>query len=151
MSLDFISALSAKVFRKDGTVEDKGVVSDRVVTTAGVVYLVDCFQNSTTSPLHNFKYHASGTATGAEAVGDTSLLGEVDTRETGSLAEGSSTNIFVSSATHAYTSTLAITEHGILNSQTNGTLWDRSKFDAINVVSGDSIGWTYSLTCTAGG
>ncbi len=151
MNLEFVSALSAKVIRKDGTVEDKGVVSDRVVTAAGVNYLVDSFVDSSASPMDNFKYHASGTATGAESTADTSLLGEVDTRETGSLGEGSSTNIFISSATHAYTSTLAITEHGILNSQTNGALWDRSKFNAINVVNGDSIEFTYSLTCTPGG
>jgi len=151
MSLKFMSLLSARVIRKDGKVEDRGKISDRVVTTAGVVYLVDSFQDSTTYPMHNFKYHASGTGTAAEAVGDTSLLGEIDTRETGSLAEGSSTNIFVSSATHAYTATRAITEHGLLNSQTNGTLWDRSKFDAINVVDGDSIEFSYSLVCTSGG
>jgi hypothetical protein len=47
----------------------------------------------------------------------------------------------------------AITEHGLF-SQTRaggGTLMDRSKFAAINVVATDSIQFTYELTLTAGG
>jgi len=52
--------------------------------------------------------------------------------------------------TIAYTTTKAITEHGIFNDPTAGTLMDRTVFSAINVVSGDSVQYTYTLTLTAG-
>lgn len=144
--------LSAKVIRKNGEVEDKGKISDKVVTTVGVNYLVDSFQDSTTYPMDDFKYHDSGTGTGAEVVGNTGLGTPCgDARDEGTPGEGASANIFKTVATHTYDESLAITEHGLFSASSDGVLWDRSKFDPINVVDGDQIEWTYSLECTAGG
>ena len=58
---------------------------------------------------------------------------------------------YKSVATIPFTSTLAITEHGLFSASTSGTLWDHSVFAAINVVSGDSIQFTYDLTINDGG
>lgn len=148
------SRLRARVFHPDGTVIDYGTVSRRVVTTAGVNFLVDAFQNLVEAEL--MKFHASGTGTVAEAIGDTALGAESTTitdRATGSQTEGASANIYKSVGTQTYTGSAAITEHGLLSSATEGagTLWDRSVFAAINVVNGSAIEWTYELTCTAGG
>jgi hypothetical protein len=46
-----------------------------------------------------------------------------------------------------------VTEHGIFSQAATGggTLWDRSVFSAINVVSGDSIQFTYTCTVSSGG
>jgi len=52
--------------------------------------------------------------------------------------------------TISYTTTKAITEHGLFNAATAGTLLDRTVFTVINVVSGDSIQFTYELECAAG-
>ena len=46
--------LSAKVIRKNGKVEVKGVISKKVVTDAGVAYLVDSFQDSTSTNLNQY-------------------------------------------------------------------------------------------------
>jgi len=43
-----------------------------------------------------------------------------------------------------------VTEHGLFNASSAGTLMDRTVFSAINVVNGDSIQFTYELTATAG-
>jgi hypothetical protein len=52
----------------------------------------------------------------------------------------------------SYTSSLAITEWGLFNqSAQGGTMWDHRVFSAINVNSGDSIQFTYTLTINAGG
>jgi hypothetical protein len=145
------AALEAKVIRANGAVEDRGVVSRRSVTTAFVNYLVACFLQSTTSPLDVFKYHEPGSGTGAESTASTALGTAVGTRATGTNSTGATANVFQSIATAVFTATAAITEHGVFSATTAGTLLDRSSFAAINVASGDSVAFTYQLTCTAGG
>lgn len=129
-------------------VEDLGLVSTRVVTTAGVGFIVDAFQNLT--EVENFKYHGSGTGVAAEASSDTALGTEVASRATGTTTEGASANIYKTVGTVAYSGTFAITEHGVFSAASVGTLLDRSVFAAINVQSGDSIEFTYELTFPAG-
>lgn len=133
---------------KDGEVEDLGLISTKVVTDAGVQAIVDAFQALFT--LSNFKYHASGTGTTAEAAAQTALVTEVATRSTGTTTEGASANIFRTVGTISYTSTLAITEHGVFSASSIGTMLDRSVFTAVNVVNGDAIEFTYELTLPSG-
>lgn len=152
------SQLSARVRTAAGVWVDYGVLSYRVVTTAGVNWLVDCWQG--TYEPETMKYHGCGTGTGDEAIGDTGLgtecttaLNPDSTRATGTLAEGASANIFSTVGTLTFDDTAAVTEHGLLNQAATGggTLWDRSKFSAINVASGDSIQFTYQVTISSGG
>lgn len=152
-------ALGLRVLRGDGTIEDLGLVSLRVVTNDGVGFIVDAFQNLV--ELENMKYHGFGTGTNNEAASDAALQTELtteyatdNTRPTGTTTESSS-NVFQSVATFAPDSggTIAVTEHGIFSQAANsgGVLLDRSKFSAVNVAaSADSIVSTYSLTLTAG-
>lgn len=147
----FASRLRIKHTKANGEVVDHGVVSEKMFTTAAVNYMVDSFQDSTTYPLDDFKFHGSGTGVGAEAVGDTILGTEVESRATGTQIEGASANIYKSVGEVTYTGTHAITEHGLFSASTGATLLDRSVFSAINVVASDKIEFTYELTCTAGG
>lgn len=151
--------LSIRLFRKDGTVVDYGVVSHRVVTDAGVAFLVDDFDPAATTDISTLKYHGCGTGTTAEATGDTALVTESttalnpdSTRPTGTATQPSA-NIYRSTGTATFDATAAITEHGLFSQAATGggTLWDRSVFSAINVVSGDSIQFQYSLTINSGG
>lgn len=146
------------VLLHDGWRIDYGVVSRRVVTDTGVGFIVDAFQNSV--ELEIMKYHACGTGTGAEAAGDTGMGTEcttvltVDsTRATGSTIEGATANIYKTVGTVSFDGAAAVTEHGVMSQAATGggVLLDRSKFDAVNVVSGDSIEFTYQLTLTSGG
>jgi hypothetical protein len=89
-----------------GRVLDYGVLSTRVITTAGVNFLTDAFQG-TVEP-ENMKFHAFGTGVGAEAVGDTALGTEEttqynpdNTRPTGSQTEGASANIYRTVGTYS--------------------------------------------------
>lgn len=143
--------LSVRFFGADGRVIDYGVVCHKVVTNAFVNFMVDQLQAETTE-WGDFKYHDSGVGVTAPAVGDTDIeTTDGEARATGSQTEGASTNIYKSVGTIAYTTTKAITEHGLFSQSTGTTLMDRSTFTAINVVNGDSIEFTYELTCTAGG
>lgn len=147
------SELSATVIRADGTREDAGLLSARVVTDAGVSRMATDWLDGSTD-ISNYNFHDSGTGSTAESVSDTNLVTPAGptTRATGTKSKPTAPQIR-SVATIAYTSTLAIVEHGLFDNATRGTdnLWDRSVFSAINVVSGDSIQFTYTLTITSGG
>jgi hypothetical protein len=143
--------LYAVLSRADGTKINYGLISTRVVTTAFVNFFVDQLQTET-SEWGDFLYHDSGVGTTAAAVGDTDIeTTDGESRATGTQTEGASANIYRSVGTISYTSTLAITEHGLFSQATGATLMDRHVFSAINVVNGDSIQFTYEHTYTAGG
>ena len=154
----FYGQVWLKWIREDGDEIDLGLVSNRVVTTAGVDYIVGAFTSG--NNLGNFKYHGIGTGTAAEAVGNTALTTELttqynpdSTRATGTTVVGGSNNIFRTVATNTVDSAVAITEHGIFTQAATGggTLLDRSVFSAVNLANGDSLQSTYELTFSAGG
>lgn len=140
-----------------GTWEDFGIVGYRVVTTAGVGFIVDAFQNTT--ELENLKYHGIGTGNTAEASGDTALVTESttalnpdSTRATGSTTEASA-NVYRTVGTLTADASIAAVEHGVFSQAATGggTLLDRTVFSTVNLASGDSIQFTYDLTFSAGG
>lgn len=142
-----IGRLYAVKIDADGNRQDIGLISTKLVTTAGVAWLATLLAGTSTG---NAKYHASGTGTTAENVSDTALVSDSGVaRATGS--QVASTNTYTSVGTQTYVGTLAITEHGLFTASSSVTLIDRSVFSAINVVSGDSIQFTYVLTLPSGG
>jgi hypothetical protein len=153
----FFGQLGLVVLRADGRWADLGLASMRVVTNAGVGYIVDCFQNL--EELEDMKYHGIGTGTTSETPSDTALVTELttqydpdNTRATGTQVENGA-NVYQTVGTNLVDSGVAITEHGILDQAAvgGGVLLDRSVFSVINLGSGDSLQSTYDFTCTAGG
>ena len=151
------SELAVQVLRRDGQRINYGVVSRRVVTNNGVAFIVDAWQNSV--ELENMKYHGCGTGTTAEAAADSALVTESttalnpdSTRATGTQTEPAS-NQLTSTGVVTFDNSAAITEHGLFSAATTGTgvLFDRSVFSAINVVSGDSISFAYTVSFSSGG
>lgn len=142
--------LSVRLFRATGEVVEYGIVSRRLVTTAFVNFVVDQLQVES-ALFGDFKYHDSGVGVTAEAIANTAIeTTDGEARATGTQTEGAA-NEYKSVGTIAYTTTKAITEHGLFNDLTAGTLMDRSVFAAINVVNGDSVAFTYTLSVAAGG
>lgn len=143
--------LKAVLVKADGTTVDYGYVAHGLVTTAWVNFLVDNLQAETTE-FGDVKFHDSGIGTTAPAVGDTDIeTTDGEARVTGTQTEGASANIYRTVGTITYTTTLAITEHGVFTQVTGGTLIDRHTFTAINVVNTDQIEFTYEYTANAGG
>lgn len=145
------AALSARVFRADGTIEDLGVICRKKVTGAWVTFVVANMVTDSTE-FGDAKYHDSGTGTTAEANTQTALVTATgDARVAGTQVAGGTATAptYTSVATLPYTATLAITEHGLFTKSTSTTLVDRSVFSAVNVVNGDSIQFTYVLTLNA--
>ena len=145
-----LGRLEAVLVKADGTTVNYGVLSRRVVTTAFVNFVVDQLQTET-SVFGDFKFHDSGVGTTAENASDTAIATTAGASRAKGPQPESATNAYRSVGTIAYTTTKAITEHGLFNDASAGTLMDRSVFSAINVVNGDSIQFTYTITLTAGG
>jgi hypothetical protein len=144
--------LHAVVTRANGDMIDLGCLGRRVVTTAGVNYMRDDFAAAAgAADITNFKFHACGTGTTAEAIGDTALVTDSGVARVTGTQDNSVAKQYKSVATMSFTSSLAITEHGLFSASSAGTLWDRTVFAAINVQNGDSIQFTYILTITDGG
>lgn len=150
-NLMFGTDLRVEHFNPYGDILDVRELGSGLVTTAGVNYLAADF-NDGANDISAFDFHAVGIGTTAAAIGDTAIE-----NSTGAPARVSGTpsnptsNQYRSIATVSFTSSLAITEWGLFSASTAGTLWDRRVFAAINVVNGDSIQFTYTLTVNAGG
>lgn len=153
----FYGGLWLKRIAEDGTITNYGLGSLRVVTDAGVAYIVSVFQG--TGSLGNMKFHGIGTGTTAESSADTALITELttqynpdSTRATGTTTNNGA-NVYQTVATNTVDSGVSITEHGIFSqaATSGGTLLDRSKFTAVALSSGDSLQTTYQLTITSGG
>jgi hypothetical protein len=157
-----VGRLHATVYRGDGRIEHLGLLGTKVVTDAGVTYLRDDFNNAAGSAdVSLFNFHGAGTGTNNEAVGDTALQTESttgltpdNTRATGTRSTPAS-NQYRSVGTLTWDADAAVTEHGLFTTAGtgSGTLWDRTKFTAINVVgaAGDAIQFTYTCTFSSGG
>lgn len=153
-----VGRLYASVIRADGSVEHLGLLSTKVVTDAGVAYIVDDWDGGANT-IDLFNFHGCGTGTNAEAVGDTALqtesttiLNPDNTRATGTKSQPAA-NQARTVGTLTFDGAGAITEHGIFTQAATGggTLLDRSVFSAINVANLDSIQFTYTLTLSSGG
>lgn len=153
-----VGRLYASVIRADGRIEHLGLLSTKLITDAGVAFLVDDWDNSVTD-FTTMNFHGCGTGTNAENVTDTALqtesttaLNPDSTRATGTRSQPSA-NQYRTVGTLTFDASAAVTEHGILSQSATGggTLWDRSVFSAINVASGDSIQFTYTCTVSSGG
>ena len=141
--------LSARLIHADGTSENYGVIAHGLVTTAFITFLVDSLV-STDATFADFKWHDSGVGVTPAAIGDT----DIETTDGESRVSGTQVDadpIYRSVGTITYTSGLAITEHGLFNIVTAGTMIDRHDFSAINVVNTDQIEFTYEWTPASGG
>lgn len=149
--LTFHTNLSAVLRHADGTTEEFDFGSG-LVTTAGVNYGANDMAGAIgAADISLFNYHASGTGTTAAAIGDTALQTDSGVARVAGTQSSPTAGQARSVATMSYTSTLAITEWGLFSAVTGGTLWDRKVFTAINVVNGDSIQFTYTVTWNSGG
>lgn len=125
---------------------DFGVVSEAIITASAIADLINVFQAGSASNVQNYKFHGSGTGTTAESSSQTTLVAEVETRETGTQTSTGAGN-YRTVAAHTYTTDgLAITEHGLFSASSAGVMLDRSKFSPILVSSLTIITFTYDLT-----
>jgi len=139
-------SLSILVKKLDGSYVNYGIVSYRLVTTAFINFVVDQLQ-AESSIFGDFKYHDSGVGTTAENVSNTAIeTTDGEARVAGTQIEGAQTYIYRSVGTITYSTAKNISEHGLFNDLTAGTLMDRSVFTAVPMAIGEAITFTYDLT-----
>lgn len=152
----FRGVLSAIKYHKDGTVEDRGVVSTDLLTTNGAKFITDLLAGDTAAEM---RYHESGTGGVTTAVGVTNF--ELDTavspKVTGSKASATAAAdaTYTSVGTILYAGAFDIDEWGLFSLAGAGTgvMLDRATFTGaseITVGIGDSIQFTYTLTIVSG-
>jgi hypothetical protein len=118
---------------------------ENLITTVGRNAIIERLDSSpsTAAPSHM----AVGTGATAAAAGDTTLQTELDRNALTSST--SSANVLTMVGDWAAgDGTGAITEAGVLNAASTGTLYSRAVFSVINKAAGDTlqITWTYTLT-----
>lgn len=150
-------ALYIDVLKADGRKIEYGLAGTKVVTDAGVNFIVDGFQNIV--EVETMQYHGIGTGSTAEAAGDTALVTELttqystdNTRATGTQTENGA-NVYRTVGTNTVDASVNLREHGIFTQAATGggTLLDRTLFSSINLASSDSLQSTYDITFTSGG
>lgn len=156
-------SLGVRVIRANGTVEDYGIVSRRVITRNGVDLVVKDFGGVAGNDVGDFNFHGLGSGVAAEASTDAALGAEFttqlnpdNTRATGVKSNPASSGdsfFYRTVGTSIFDAAVAVTEHGLFNQAATGggVLFDRSVFSVINLSSGDGFQSTYTLTMTAGG
>lgn len=136
--------LDIQVFGPNGELKQNETV-DNLVVTAGLGYIASRMKDATATAMSHM---ALGSGTAAAAAGNTALgteLGRValtSTTVTGSQVQYVATF-------GAGTATGAVTEAGIFNAASGGTMMCRTVFSVVNKDAGDTMSITWTVTLAA--
>ena len=116
-----------------------------LVVTSGKNHIAAKIAATTNSPA-SMTHRSIGTGTVSPSAGDTGLGTEASTRASLSATVVSTNTVTYTATFVAGNGTGAITEAGIFNASTGGTMLCRTTFSAVNKASGDSIAITWVVT-----
>lgn len=144
--------LYVRVFDPDGElIEDRGLVSDRVVTDDYAAYYIDCLHGGETG-IADFKYHDSGTGTTTEDEEDEGLESPTGVaRVVGSQGEGDNIRTYRTIAIITYDAAYEVTEWGLFNAASGNVMMDRAVVVAIPVENNYQVEYTYEHEGLSGG
>ena len=133
--------LKLTVARPNGHVKHEVIIPNLVVT-AGKNYIASRMKDASATAMTHM---AIGTGSTAAAAGNTALGSEAGRVALTSTTVTSNAVAYVATFP-AGTGTGAITEAGILNASSSGTLLCRTVFSVINKASADTFGITWTVT-----
>jgi hypothetical protein len=143
--IKLVGALDIVVTDSDGNIKETRKEKNLVVTT-GLGYIASRIKDASATAMSHM---AVGSGTTAAAAGQTDLVSILGSRE----AIDSTT---VSAAVVTYTCTFeagdgtgAITEAGIFNASSSGTMLCRTVFSAVNKAADDTMTITWTVTLSA--
>jgi hypothetical protein len=141
--------ISLTVTDKDGNLKDERLIKN-TITSAGLAQIALLAGDASAVP---FTYLALGTGTVAAEAADTALGTETSAsgleRAAATVSRVTTTvanDTLQLVKTFTAGATAAITEAGIFNDASAGTLLGRQVFSAVNVVSGDTLALTYKVS-----
>jgi hypothetical protein len=131
------------IIGSDGAVKDSREIKNLVVTT-GKSYIASRMKDATATAMG---YMELGTGTTAAAVGDTTLQAAIS----GSRVTLASTTVTANAIAYvasfpAGTGTGAVTEAGIFNAASAGTMLCRTVFSVVNKGAADAMSITWTIT-----
>ena len=130
---------------KDGKVKDQRTVKNLVVDT-GLAYIADRMADAAESAMSHM---AVGTGSTAAAAGDTTLGTEAGRTSLTSTTQTNEDVVYIATFS-AGTGTGALTEAGLFNAASAGTMLCRTIFSTVNKGASDSlqITWTVSMAAS---
>ena len=140
-SIEVTGELKLTLTRPDGHVKHEVIIPNLVVTT-GKNYIASRMKDASATAMTHM---AIGTGSTAAAAGNTALGSEAG-RVALTSTTVSTNNVAYVATFAAGTGTGAITEAGILNASSGGTLLCRTVFSVINKASADTLGITWTVT-----
>lgn len=135
--------LHIQLFADDGSLLDERLI-DNLVVTAGKNHIAD--RLSTTPTGAAMSHMAVGTGTTAPAAGDTALGTEIDRNALTSATDSANVVTYVGNWAAGDATNAAITEAGIFNAASAGTMLARATFTAINKGASDTLQITWTVT-----
>lgn len=139
--LKMTGALKIEVFNPDGSVKETRDIKNLVVTT-GKAFIASRMVGAAANVISHM---AIGTGTTAAAAGDTTLETEVARVGVSSGTASGAVATYVATFP-AGTGTAAITEAGLLNAASAGTLLCRTVFPVVNKGANDAMTVTWTVT-----
>ena len=130
---------------KDGKVKDQRTVKNLVVDT-GLAYIADRMADAAETAMSHM---AVGTGSTAAAAGDTTLGTEAGRTSLTSTTQTNEDVVYIATFS-AGTGTGALTEAGLFNAASAGTMLCRTVFSTVNKGASDSlqITWTVSMAAS---
>jgi len=136
--------LSVVLKDENGNLKDKREINNLVVDS-GLDYIASRMKDVTEDAM---SYMAIGTGTTAAAAGDTTLGTELDRNALTSTTVTDESIAYVASWA-AGDGTGAVTEAGIFNAASAGTMLARTVFDVVNKAANDTLSITWTITLSA--
>jgi hypothetical protein len=130
---------------KNGNVKEERKINNLIVDT-GLNFICDRMKNDETAMTHM----ALGSGTTAPAAGNTALESQLGSREALDSSTVTNNQIVYISSFEAGDATGAVSEAGIFNAASGGTMLCRVTFSVVNKAADDvlSINWTITLTAS---
>jgi hypothetical protein len=129
----------------DGKIKDERNIKNLVVTT-GKNFIAASMIKTTSDTPAAMTHMGLGSGTTAAAVGDTALESALGSRVSLSSATNADAVTTYVATFAAGTGTGAVTEAGIFNASTSGTMLCRSVFSVVNKGADDSMSITWAIT-----
>ena len=133
------------LFDADGHVKESRDIPNLVVTT-GLAYIASRMKDATATAMTHM---AVGSSTTAAAAGDTALGTQIGSRVALTSTTVTSNAVVYVASFGAGVGTGAITEAGIFNASTSGTMLCRTVFSVVNKAAADTLQITWTITINA--
>ena len=130
---------------KDGNIKEERIEKNLVVS-AGLTFIASRMKNATADAMTHM---GLGSGTSNAVAGQTDLVSLLGSREVLDSTTASSNTIVYVSSFEAGDATGAVTEAGIFNAASSGTMLCRVKFNVVNKAADDTMAVTWTITLSA--